>query len=94
MQLKIKTGENSFRNTTRKWIHPEETPVFLLVSAFVKKKDGVIMKEKHVEPFVISMTQRRYAVSREELASVEILKSTGIPLLEAAQAAYVAVRAV
>lgn len=52
------------------------------------------MKGKRVEPFVISMTQRRYAVSREELASVEILKSTGIPLLEAAQAAYVAVRAV
>lgn len=52
------------------------------------------MKENHVKSIEMSKVENHYIVSREELAAVEILKSTGEPLLEAAQAAYVAVRTV
>lgn len=66
---------------------------FFLASAFGRmesyNREKNMLQEKTLDSL---STCCQYSVSREELAALELLKSSGVPILEAAQAACVAVR--
>lgn len=69
----------------------QQIPTFRLAPAFIKKNPTKKMKIKKRKNKQMAK-HRHLSITREEIAALELLKSTGVPVIDAAQVACATVQ--